>query len=94
MSQLLVVRPAHFLPGKEEEGLRWAKQTEQIRQRWGLIWQLNLRSTIDPAQYMLVHLWESKEAYTRWKASPDRANLLAESQRLVLQDRTQTYDVL
>ena len=94
MTQLMIIRPVHFLPGKEEEAVRWAKQTEQIRRQWGLVWQANLRSTVDHGQYLLVQLWESKEAYARWKASPDRAALLAESNRMVLHDPTQTYEVL
>ena len=93
MAQLMIIRPVRFLPGKEEEAIRWAKQTEEIRRKWGMLLQYNLRNTIDRGQYLLVQLWESKEAYARWKASPDRVGLLAESNRMVLHDPTQTYEV-
>ena len=94
MAQLVIIRPVHFLPGKREEVIRWSKETEAARRPWGLSLQMNLQSTVDHNQYLLIQVWESKEAYARWKASPDRAKLLAESANMVLHDPTQTYEVL
>jgi heme-degrading monooxygenase HmoA len=94
MPQIVIIRPVHLLPGKEEEGIRWAKETEDIRRRWGMLWQANLRSCVDPSLRILIQHWESREAYDRWKASEDRAKLMAEAGRVVLSDRTTIYEVL
>jgi heme-degrading monooxygenase HmoA len=94
MSQLVIIRPVHFIPGQQEAVLKWSKDTEHIRRAWGMIWQSTMRGTVDHNEYLLIQMWESKEAYARWKASPDRAELLAESSRMVLHDLTRTYEVL
>ncbi len=94
MAQLVIIRPLHFLPGREQDVLRWAKKTEDIRRRAGMVWQASLRNTVDRDQYVLVQVWESKEAYARWKTSPDRARLARESSKFVFHDPTQTFETM
>lgn len=94
MAQLVVVRPVHFLPGREAETVAWAKETEKIRRQWGMTQMYTLKGLVDRSSYLLIQVWESREAYMRWKASPERRNLAAEAQRYVLYDPSDLYEVL
>lgn len=94
MAQVTVVRPVHFLPGREAEGIAWAKETESIRRRWGMQQQLVLKGTVDRSAYLLIQIWESAEAYQAWRQSAERAQLARQGQRFVLYDPSDVYDVL
>lgn len=94
MSEVAVVRPVHFLPGREPDGVAWAKETEKVRRQWGLRQQFILKGSIDRSAYMLVQFWESIEAYKTWRKSPERAQLAREGQRFVLYDPSDLYDVM
>ncbi|MBI4507817.1 MAG: antibiotic biosynthesis monooxygenase [Chloroflexi bacterium] len=94
MAAVAVVRPVHFLPGREAEAIAWAKETESIRQRWGMQQQLILKGAVDRSAYMLVQVWESMDAYQAWRRSPERARLSREGQRFVLYDPSDLYDLM
>jgi heme-degrading monooxygenase HmoA len=94
VSEVAVVRPVHFLPGREAEGIAWAKQTEHIRRSWGMRQQLILKGAVDRSAYLLVQVWESREAYQAWRRSPERADLSRQGQRFVLYDPSDLYDVM
>lgn len=94
MPEVAVVRPVHFLPGRESDGVAWAKETEKTRQQWGMRQQLILKGAADRSFYMLVQLWESMEAYQAWRRSPERAQLAREGQRFVLYDPSDLFEML
>ena len=94
MPQLLIIRPVHYLPGKREQAMQWARETEPVRRRWGMLSQVLVQGIADRNEHLFVQIWESPEAYNKWKASPDRARLVKESQRLVAYDPTRLYEVI
>lgn len=94
MPQILLARPVRFLPGKAKEGIEWTKSVEPVRRRWGMESQIVARGIVDPSAYLFIQVWESQEAYTRWKASEDRAKLVVEARRFCVYDPTVPYEVV
>jgi hypothetical protein len=94
VSELLMIRPVRFLPGKASEGLEWSRSIEPIRRRFGLKSQFMAKGIIDPTQYVLVQTWECQEAYERYKASAERAELVIQARRLYVFDPSALYEIV
>ncbi len=92
--RLLVVRPMHFIPGKTEQALQWMEDTEHIRRRWGLVWQMAAQSVSDKDEFVLIQLWQDREAHARWNASQDHEDLLPQRQRLMAYDSSRMYELV
>jgi heme-degrading monooxygenase HmoA len=88
-----IIRPIHILPGREAEAIEWLKNTEDERRKAGQITQYVLQSVVDSADFVFVQFWESREAYDRWRESPQREHLAAERRRFLTHDPTRTYEV-
>ena len=93
MAQLVIVRTLHFLPGREAAALQWLRETEPIRQQAGQITQYVWRSLVDPGEYQFVQIWQSRDAYERWRKSPERAHLADERTRYMTHGPTTFYEL-
>ena len=93
-AQLVIIRPVHFHPGRQEEAIAWARETEPIRRQYGMLYQWVLRGVVDQWDCQFVQVWESEEAYQRWRRSDDRARLVQERTQFVSNDPTKHYRVL
>ena len=93
-SQLLIIRPVHFLPGKKEQAIKWAKETEETRRRCGMISQMLVQGISDRGEYLFIQVWDSPAAYEKWKSSSERAELVSDRQRLVAHDVTKLYEII
>lgn len=94
MAELVLVRPVHFQPGRQDEAVAWARQTEPIRREYGLLHQWVIRGMVDQSDCQLIQVWQSEEAYRRWKESDDRKRLVEERSRYAGHDPTKQYRVL
>ena len=94
MAELVIVRPVHFHPGRHEEAVAWARETEPVRRQYGLLHQWVLRGIVDSSDCQMIQVWESEEAYQRWRQSDDRVRLVKERTRFVSNDPTKRYRVL
>lgn len=94
MPQILILRRIHLLPGREEAAIRWLKETEAIRARAGQIAQYVVRNLLDPDEYLFFQVWQSRDAYERWRESPERERLAQERQRYLTTEPTRFYEVL
>jgi quinol monooxygenase YgiN len=90
----MIVRPVHFQPGRQNEAVAWARQTEPIRREYGMLHQWVIRGAVDQWDCQLIQVWESEEAYQCWRASDDRKRLVHERARFVSNDPTKHYRAL
>ncbi|MCL5026250.1 MAG: antibiotic biosynthesis monooxygenase [Chloroflexi bacterium] len=91
MPRVLVVRPVRFLPGKTQEAIKWLDETEPVRRRWGMIWQMAAQNVTDRNEFVLLQLWDSQEALNKWMGSKDREDLVTQRQRFVVYDPSRIY---
>ncbi|MBI4322001.1 MAG: antibiotic biosynthesis monooxygenase [Chloroflexi bacterium] len=94
MSQLMIVRRIIPQPGRVNEAIRWLKDKERVRRKAGQNVQLLARSLTDPAEYMFVQVWESREAYEQWKSGEERAALAKERQTLLAHEPILFYELV
>ena len=94
VTELVIVRPVHFHPGREEEALTWARETEDIRRQYGMRHQWVLRGIVDSMDCQMIQVWESEDAYQRWRQSDDRKRLVRERTRFASNDPTKHYRAL
>ena len=94
MPNLMIIRPIHPLPGRQQEALRWLANTEPIRRQAGQISQFVLRNLVDPSDFEFVQIWTDRQAYDRWRDTPERTRLAAERQRYLTHDPSRLYDVI
>ncbi|MCL5263674.1 MAG: antibiotic biosynthesis monooxygenase [Chloroflexi bacterium] len=94
MAKLMILRKIIPQPGRIPEAIKWMKEKEKDRQKHGQITQLLARSSTDPSEYLFIQVWESKDAYERWKNSDDRAALAKERQLLLAHDPVLFYEML
>jgi heme-degrading monooxygenase HmoA len=92
--RLAIIRRIYFLPGREEEGVRWLTETEPRRQAAGQVAQWVLRGQIDTHEYLWVQIWETYAAYETWRRSDERAGLAAERGRFMTHHPTRMFDLL
>ena len=93
MARLAIVRRLHLLPGREDAGLQWLRDTEPIRRQAGQEAQYVWHNTVDPSDYQFVQIWQDRAAYERWRASPERARLASERSYYMTHEPTRMYDV-
>ncbi len=94
MGQIALVQTVHLLPGKAEEAIHWLREGEVIRKQWGMSEQIILRKSYDPSVYMVVQVWESMDAYTKWKNSEERSQSLEEGRRFRVREPSVVYEVV
>lgn len=94
MAELVIIRPVHFNPGRQDEAVAWARETEPIRRRYGMLHQWVLKGVVDQWDCQMIQVWQSEEAYQHWRQSEDRARLVEERSRLAAHDPTKHYRVL
>ena len=94
MARLVIIRPIHPLPGRQEEALKWLVDTEPVRRQAGQISQLVMRNIVDRRNLEFVQSWESREAYDRWRESAERSRLSSERQHYLTHDPTHLYEVI
>ena len=94
MAAFVLIRQIHPLPGREAEAAEWYRESEALRRRAGQTSQMLLRSLVDPSEYRLVQVWNSRQAYDAWRRTPERERLAAERNRLMTSEPAHTYEVL
>ena len=94
MPKLAIIRQIYFLPGREDEGVRWLDETEPLRRQAGQTAQWVLRGQIDTREYLWTQVWESYAAYEGWRNSDERTRLAAERGRFMTHHPTRMFDVL
>ncbi len=94
MAKLMIVRKIIPQPGRVPEAIRWMKEKEAQRKQRGQISQVLSRSMTDPNEYLFIQIWESKEAYEKWRNSEERAALAKERQALLAHEPILFYEVL
>ncbi|MBI2864145.1 MAG: hypothetical protein HYX94_06235 [Chloroflexi bacterium] len=94
MGRIALVQTVHLLPGKADEAVRWLRDGEIIRRQWGMNEQIILRKSYDPSVYMVVQIWESLDAYNKWKNSEERGHSLEEGRRFRVREPSVIYEVV
>jgi len=92
--KLAIIRQIYFLPGREAEGVRWLAETEPKRREAGQDAQYLLRGQTDTHEYLWVQVWQSLDAYERWRRSDGRATLAAQRGRFMSHHPTRMFDLL
>ncbi len=94
MGRVALVQTVHLLPGKADEAIAWLREGEEIRKKWGLAQQLIMRKPYDPSVYMVVQVWDSEDAYKKWKTSEERAKGLEQGRRLRVREPSVIYELV
>jgi len=94
VSGLMIIRPIHLLPGREQEAIRWLRETEALRRQAGQISQMILHNVVDSNDYEFVQIWESRAAYEEWRNTTTRAGLADERARYLTHSPTRLYDIV
>ncbi|MDO8673487.1 MAG: antibiotic biosynthesis monooxygenase [Dehalococcoidia bacterium] len=94
MGRLALVQTVHLLPGKADEAIQWFREGEVVRKLWGMSDQIIMRKSYDPSVYLVVQIWESMDAYTRWKNSKERGRSLEEGRKFRVREPSVVYEVV
>jgi heme-degrading monooxygenase HmoA len=94
MAPLVLVRPVHFPPGREEVGLAWLREAMAARERAGMLRHAILRSRTEPADYVALMVWPDEATYTRWHHSPERQRLFADQPHYMAREPTRRYELV
>ena len=94
MAELLLLRPVHFPPGREDIGLDWLRQAMVARRAAGMTYHAIVRSRTDPHDYLSVMVWPDQETYEAWHRSPERARLFADQPHYLVREPTRRYAVV
>ena len=94
MAKLMIVRRIIPQPGRVPEAIKWLKEREEQRKKHGQISQVLARSVTDRNEYLFVQVWESRQAYDKWRHSEERAALAKERQSLLAHEPILFYEVL
>jgi quinol monooxygenase YgiN len=91
VAELVLVRPVHFPPGREEVGLAWLRDAMAARARAGMLDHKIMRSRTDRADYLAVMVWPDQTTYEAWHTSPERHRLFADQPHYMVREPTRRY---
>lgn len=94
VASLVLVRPVHFPPGREQIGLAWLREAMQARERAGMLNHAIMRSRGDRADYLAVMVWPDQVTYESWHQSPERQRLFADQPHYLVREPTRRYTLL
>src|SRR5579884_1115540 len=94
MGPLVLVRPVHFPPGREDAGLAWLKDAMEARERAGMLSHAIMRSRTDRGDYVALMVWPDEATYDRWHHSPERQRLFADQPHYLAREPTRRYELL
>ena len=94
MSGLMIIRPMHLLPGREQDAIRWLRETESFRREAGQISQMVLQNVVDSNDYEFVQVWQSRAAYEEWRNTEARSKLAEDRARYLTHSPTRLYDIV
>jgi heme-degrading monooxygenase HmoA len=94
MAHLVLVRPVHFPPGREEAGLAWMQEAMAARTRAGMLRHAIMRSRTDPRDYVALMVWPDEATYQAWNESDERKRLFGEGPHYMARERTRRYELL
>jgi quinol monooxygenase YgiN len=94
MAHLVLVRPVHFPPGREEAGLSWLREAMAARERAGMLRHAIMRSRTDPRDYVALMVWPDEASYDAWNSSPERKRLFGEGPHYLAREPTRRYELL
>ncbi|TAK26024.1 MAG: hypothetical protein EPO26_01380 [Chloroflexota bacterium] len=88
MSAIVLVRPVHFPPGREDVGLEWLRVAMQARCDAGMTYHAILRSRVDPHDYAAMMIWPDQTTYDRWHVSEERGHFFADQPHYLVREPT------
>lgn len=91
MAELVLLRPVHFPPGREEIGLEWLRRAMAARRAAGMSHHAIMRSRTDPHDYLSLMVWPDGETYDAWHRSAERARLFADQPHYLVREPTRRY---
>lgn len=94
MPELVLLRPVHFPPGREDIGLEWLHQAMAARRAAGMTYHAIVRSRTDPHDYLALMVWPDPTVYEAWHQSTDRARLFADQPHYMVREATRRFTVL
>ena len=94
MAPLVLFRPVHFPPGREEAGLAWLGEAMAERERAGMLRHAIMRSRTDPRDYVALMVWPDEETYQAWNKSEERRRLFREGPHYLAREPTRRYELL
>jgi quinol monooxygenase YgiN len=94
VTELVLIRPVHFPPGREEIGLAWLRDAMAARREAGMTYHAIVRSRTDPSDYLALMVWPDQATYDRWNASDARARLFADQPHYLVREPTRRYTCL
>jgi heme-degrading monooxygenase HmoA len=94
VAELVLLRPVHFPPGREDIGLDWLRQAMAARRAAGMTYHAIVRSRTDPHDFLSVMVWPDQESYEAWHRSPERARLFEDQPHYLVREATRRYTVV
>jgi heme-degrading monooxygenase HmoA len=94
VAELVLLRPVHFPPGREDIGLDWLRQAMAARRAAGMTHHAIVRSRTDPHDYLALMVWPDQETYEAWHRSPERARLFVDQPHYLVREPTRRYAVV
>lgn len=91
MPELVLIRPVHFPPGREEIGLEWLRAAMAARRAAGMSYHAIVRSRTDPRDYLALMVWPDQATYDTWHTSPARSRLFADQPHYLVREPTQRF---
>lgn len=92
--QLVLIRPVHFPPGREEIGLAWLRDAMSARARAGMLRHTIMRSRTDRHDFVAIMVWPDRATYQEWNRSPERERLFADQPHHLVREATRRYRLL
>src|SRR5947209_7824973 len=94
MGHLVLFRPVHFPPGREEAGLAWLRDAMAARERAGMVRHAIMRSRTERGDYVALMVWPDEATYDGWHHSPERQRLFADQPHYLARESTRRYELL
>lgn len=94
VAQLVLIRPVHFPPGREEVGLAWLREAMAARERAGMLSHAIVRARSDRHDYLATMVWPDQATYEAWNRSPERQRLFSDQPHYLVREATRRYEVV
>ena len=91
MADLVLLRPVHFPPGREDIGLEWLSEAMAARRAAGMTYHAIVRSRTDPHDYVALMVWPDQATYEAWHTSPERERLFGDQPHYMVREPTRRY---
>ena len=80
--------------GDPDAYLAFVQRSAGVRRPYGLSYQIVLKTGVNPREFTCLLVWNDQASYERWKASPERREMLEEGSRLRVGEPRRLYQVV